>query len=1466
MAALLESGVTCIIKAKSIERVIAPIAAQVCHLIIISEWGDSDGKFANLEEEAEEVAKVTKQLALVASRLAEESEDDILRKEMGPARELVVISGNNMLLAAQKLCIQPQYPQHREELIASAQDVLMGTLKILLIEDDALVRRIVTAAHWLLDCITLLESAKDVSSLLKSFQGFSEALLLLNCLVKSRIQELRDNSQQEFLDHSLKTLKNCISMLYTALLTSLKHPQNEQTRSAKKYITDQMDTTITNIISLLRSDSNEMPQANAGSYSHKLHSLFQLLSRSTCSIIKDSDFDSLVRDLVFHSMAVANASREKKQLKVVKHCQRLLQLRSKISGQAKLLENHAKHMQQDLEESCASMKKELQNLDSSMVTTILYHILDSFTQTKEPLQELVKAAEQSSNIHGVNQLDQLQPFLPAFLMHADRMIQVAGFVSASASNIKSIQAIESSMKCLKRLKDNVVPILLDLNKNSHRSTALERLAVLCQQWESETQQLLGALDDVVNIYEFTDLSIEEIVDDKAKCEKAFKAQSAEHFYEHTSNLIGHVNIIVQAAKRHVDKSDDPIFRNGLLVLVKQVESAIPPVSLAVHQCSKSLSDVKSLVTFSERILKMIKLIHILRDGLNGFNHPDILSPLREQARQLVSSKVAIYTEDPDFSILDVKNKIYNPDDDDSVKLLEKNVVKPQLLCSIKTNIHNKPLPIINKVNTDTTAQSLDLLPVLYEVLSATKKKDITSLNVACTNLLELSNCYAQAAKEATAITDEAETEKLESLRSGVVTLTPDLIRSAQEIAINPTLRKDSLYKHAALFSNRITEIKQILLPAVGSWYHAVHSMTQNESEDSITQTLHSIGEITRAFSDMVQLAANSKFSNTKSTVSAVAQESIAILHTKLKRVQTNAKHLYEVVISLPLGSANLEGPCILWSMSVQVLLNSVDKLLGSNTFVTQGKVLKHEFAHQKCLSTFSENSLRIQQAATLSALCCIDKNTNRTIIDLKGEITDLTETFLQSAELLNTSPLPSINLLARSELLQRELQIKVKMLAGIIGRVNADYEDAVKNTVHLAILTATNHRDKKIASHGNFEKQAASLLANVNFVQENIQSSLYYIRDQRLEDNLSLITEHLCLLTSEIVSKARKITENLDLDDVSRLEILTKDWSAKAHYIVTQLQKVKEINGEVKNLITQGLQSRFFIGSQNTPVEKTVLQSGQPKCKATALSFKKKMDPVHLEKEQPSVNADVIHQHPVTKWDTVKDCNAPQNVFCNSSSAYTLAEAALFLKRETDKWEDEKNQIVQVTKEMATQMYNMAQFLKKKGPIKTKEEFIISAKQIAVNGQVITNFAHIIAEYCLDRRCATELLCAAEQILTLTNQLNIISSVKAATPGSKSSDEILVKNAQNLMQIVLKSIKAAETACIKGLRQPPPNTDEAQAAALCIQWKKMLQRHRVREALNPEMDDLGLRKTRLSQATPSLAPVIKIPDSQLKYQ
>ncbi len=48
-------------------------------------------------------------------------------------------------------------------------------------------------------------------------------------------------------------------------------------------------------------------------------------------------------------------------------------------------------------------------------------------------------------------------------------------------------------------------------------------------------------------------------------------------------------------------------------------------------------------------------------------------------------------------------------------------------------------------------------------------------------------------------------------------------------------------------------------------------------------------------------------------------------------------------------------------------------------------------------------------------------------------------------------------------------------------------------------------------------------------------------------------------------------------------------------------------------------------------------------------------------------------------------------------------------------------------------------------------------------------------------------------------------SVNAVTPECKSSDEILVKNAQNLLQTVLRGVHAAETACMTVNPSSKPN-------------------------------------------------------------
>lgn len=49
---------------------------------------------------------------------------------MSSLLESFSVSGQNVLLAAQKLSIQPSLPEHREELIAATQNVFLGVIRV----------------------------------------------------------------------------------------------------------------------------------------------------------------------------------------------------------------------------------------------------------------------------------------------------------------------------------------------------------------------------------------------------------------------------------------------------------------------------------------------------------------------------------------------------------------------------------------------------------------------------------------------------------------------------------------------------------------------------------------------------------------------------------------------------------------------------------------------------------------------------------------------------------------------------------------------------------------------------------------------------------------------------------------------------------------------------------------------------------------------------------------------------------------------------------------------------------------------------------------------------------------------------------------------------------------------------------------------------------------------------------------
>uniref|UniRef100_A0A3P9QJ11 Uncharacterized LOC103477053 n=1 Tax=Poecilia reticulata TaxID=8081 RepID=A0A3P9QJ11_POERE len=1329
MSSLLEHS---FVRTAALERVVAPIATHLCYLVLLCD---------NMDDESELFSRWFLLCGRINAdpstfRLISNTEDEVLHMEMSSLLEPLCVTGRHVLLAAQKLSIQPNLPEHREELITATQNVFLGVLKVLLVADSAVVRKVLAAADRVLESLSELGSSLDIKSLLRSFKDFSESLLTLNDLTVDRANSLLDPRQTKQLLDSLETLRRCISMLHTAMCTTIKHPTSDQAQVAKRFILDKVQTTVSDISVTLRSDSHKGPLGPYGFYTGRHHSLLHLLDNYSSALIQDSGFDSMVRDIVFHAMVVANCSRRESQQRIVSHCRHILRFWSDIK---RILKSSEESGDTELRsnKTCLLLIQQIQILDKVLKTAVLHQVLDMFLAAPCTANDLLGTVRRLLDTEAAEIMDLtfLQPAVEDFISSTDCIIQVATFVSAVAEDAKSLESVENSQACLVRLRAQIALLSLELGDNSWQT--LPKLHDVCLKWEEETSQLQDALSDVMDLREFTSLAVDEMVKERHGCDEAYREQSYKIFDEHAKNLISYMKLVIRSVRRHLDRSDNPIYRNGLLVLVKQAQSSQTKVGESVGHMLHFAStlNVEMYSTFANNVSAAIQHFKVLREGLDGHKHPHLLSPLREAARRPEISQSCSQLEDIHGTSLD----------------------------HVKAAVHDEPKLI-----------HVDLLPLLYEVLTVTKGKDVSTLNQVCTGVLELSNCYVQAAKDSSAIVDTIESQTLESCRSELVSLTPLLVQTAQEMAMSSSMSTEALRKHSVQFSDLISNIRKVLLPVAGTWYHVACDELQKNLQTTTSSATQNLNEAVSLCTRVVQSLTSSDLK------SADSQETFSVLNNKLSKTQNNTKFLIELS-SLPERQVdNREGLCLLWGLSVQILLNSLDKILGISAAI-------YQLNPQKRLSALSENSLRIQEAARLTSLNCKSAYKSKHLTICQNELKILTDAYLEVLEELDA--IPNLNQLAKSEFLQRRLFVEIRVLSNQLGKENRNFVSAFQSIVDIT-HSASEHSEE--AEH-KFEKAAEKLVENI----------------------------------SDIISRARLIVETHYLCDTLSLEVQIQCWSAKAHYLVAEIMKQDGIQQEVKESIKAGLQGKSYE------------------------DFNKELAMT------PSRVKDVEYPDKIV---TIKSESGVSLQFGATSTAYRedfpLSYTSIFLKQQSDTWDPKDNKIVQVTRKMADTISHMTQYLKKKGPILNKDAFVNAAKEVISNCQTVTQFISDIANHSLDKHCTVELSLIIEQILTITNQLSIISSVNAVTPGCKSSDEILVKNAQNLLQTVLRGVHAAETACITGLKQPEPNSDGAEATALCFQWKKKLEIYRAQQTTNPETDDLGLRKTSSHTLAPSLAPQV----------
>ncbi|XP_065219509.1 vinculin-like isoform X1 [Planococcus citri] len=161
-----------------------------------------------------------------------------------------------------------------------------------------------------------------------------------------------------------------------------------------------------------------------------------------------------------------------------------------------------------------------------------------------------------------------------------------------------------------------------------------------------------------------------------------------------------------------------------------------------------------------------------------------------------------------------------------------------------------------------------------------------------------------------------------------------------------------------------------------------------------------------------------------------------------------------------------------------------------------------------------------------------------------------------------------------------------------------------------------------------------------------------------------------------------------------------------------------------------------------------------------------------------------------------------------------IMAAAHGLHQEVRQWSSKDNEIIAAAKKMALLMGRLSQLVRGEGG--TKRDLIDCAKAIAEASEEVARLAKELARECTDKRMRTSLLQVCERIPTIGTQLKILSTVKATMLGAQEilprmenaelqggseedqeATDMLVGNAQNLMQSVKETVRAAEAASIK---------------------------------------------------------------------
>ncbi|XP_068624601.1 vinculin-like [Battus philenor] len=353
---------------------------------------------------------------------------------------------------------------------------------------------------------------------------------------------------------------------------------------------------------------------------------------------------------------------------------------------------------------------------------------------------------------------------------------------------------------------------------------------------------------------------------------------------------------------------------------------------------------------------------------------------------------------------------------------------------------------------------------------------------------------------------------------------------------------------------------------------------------------------------------------------------------------------------------------------------------------------------------------------------------------------------------------------------------------------------------HMSRMTRTARMaaDTGLPHVGNELKQCSQqveLLAPslVKATQDRINSPYH---QEIIDKYKSLIAEY-----AESMSKVRILCDR-SVDPVDFVQAAGETMQRMREESNAQDDPLKSVH--TSNVITRlGLRvvdvGMSSVGAKQDPEVKRTLKQAQRRLQSAVPG-------AGTRSSQLSSYKDVVAEVLRTTSD-VESALSGENIFQKKLDPnQPIFAAALDLHAAVREWSARDNEIVAAAKRTAVLMAKLSDYMNhdKKG------EVIATSKAIVKASNEVAALARKLALECSDVRIRTNLLQVCERIPTISGQLKMLTTVKGSSLGHQDNKEdqeamnMLVGNAQNLMQSIQEVVNAAAGASVKIMSQRGP--------------------------------------------------------------